>query len=118
MPGARIGLQAIPAGTSTDVEVKLDDVKLTGKLIVAVHADRGIGGKFEFDKKLFDASPDKPYFVDGMELAMEAKVAQPPFGVKADAGTASIKVSDQPVVSGSITVDQAVAPTDAFIVVH
>jgi hypothetical protein len=74
MPGARIGLQAIPAGTSTDVEVKLDDVTLTDKVIVAVHADRGIPGKFEFDKKQFDASPDKPYFIDGMEMAMEAGV--------------------------------------------
>lgn len=74
MPGKRIGLQAIPAGESRDVHVAIDNVKLTDKVIVAVHADRGIVGTFEFSKDAFDASPDKPYFVDGMELAMEIGV--------------------------------------------
>jgi len=118
MPGERIGLQEIPEGTSTDVEVKLDDVTLTDKLIVAVHADHGIVGTFEFSKDNFDASPDKPFFVDGMELAMEVGVATPPFGVKAAAGEASITVADQPGVKGSIVVAKAVAPTGAWIVVH
>jgi hypothetical protein len=118
MPGERIGLQAIPAGESSNVEVKIDDVKLTDKLIVAVHADRGIVGTFEFSKDKFDASPDKPYFVDGMELAMETKVAPPPFGVTAMDGEAAIEVADQPGASASITVAKAVAPTSAWIVVH
>jgi hypothetical protein len=73
-PGKRIGLQAVPAGESKDVEVKIDNVKLTDKLIVALHADRGIVGTFEFAPDKFDSSPDKPYFVGGMELAMEASV--------------------------------------------
>jgi hypothetical protein len=118
MPGRRIGLQAVPAGESRDVVVKIDNVKLTGKLIVAVHADRGIAGTFEFSKGTFDSSPDKPYFVDGMELAMEISVATPPFGVKAAAGQAGITVADQPGAQGSIIVAKAVAPTGAFIVVH
>ncbi len=118
MPGQRIGLQAIPAGESKDVAVKIDDVTLTDKLIVAVHADRGIVGAFEFDKDKFDASPDKPYFVGGMELAMETKVATPPFGVNAKDGEASIVVADQPGATGAITVAKAVAPTGAWIVVH
>jgi hypothetical protein len=118
MPGQRIGLQAIPAGESSNVEVKIDDVKLTDKLIVAVHADRGIVGTFEFSKDKFDASPDKPYFVDGMELAMETKVAAPLFGVTAMDGEAAIEAADQPGASASITVAKAVAPTSAWIVVH
>lgn len=118
MPGERVGLQAIPAGESTDVEVKIDDVKLTDQLIVAVHADHGIVGTLEFSKDNFDASPDKPYFVDGMELAMEVKVATPPFGVKAGAGEAAITVADQPGAAGSLAVAEAVSPTGAYIVVH
>jgi hypothetical protein len=78
MPGTRIGLQAIPAGESRNVAVKIDDVTLTDKLIVAVHADRGVVGTFEFSKDAFDSSPDKPYFVGGMELAMETNVAAAP----------------------------------------
>jgi len=118
MPGKRIGLQAIPAGNSGGVTVKVDDVTLTDKLIVAVHADRGIVGAFEFSPDKFDISPDKPYFVGGMELAMEVKVATPPFGVKANTGEASIAVADQPGAKGTITVAKAVAPTGAWIVVH
>ena len=118
MPGKRVGLQEIPAGTSTDVEVKLDDVTLTDKLIVAVHADRGIAGTFEFSPDKFDASPDKPYFVDGMELAMEVSLAIPPFGVDASEGEASVEVADQPGAKDMIVVAKAVAPTGAWIVVH
>jgi hypothetical protein len=118
MPGKRIGLQAVPAGESRDVVVRIDDVKLTDKLIVAVHADRGIVGTFEFAKDKFDSSPDKPYFVGGMELAMEASVVGKPFGVKAGEGEASIQVADQPGVTDSLIVAKAVAPTGAWIVVH
>jgi hypothetical protein len=118
MPGERIGLQAIPAGESSDVEVEIDDVALTDKVIVAVHADRGVVGTFEFSKDTFDASPDKPYFVNSMELAMEAKVAPQPFGVKANEGEAAITVADQPGAEGSITVADAVVPTGSWIVVH
>ena len=64
-----------PRARAATCEVKIDDVTLTDKLIVALHADRGVVGTFEFSKDKFDSSPDKPYFVDGMELAMEASVA-------------------------------------------
>jgi hypothetical protein len=119
MPGKRIGLKAIPAGTSKDVTVELDkNAKLTDKVIVAVHADYGTIGTFEFAMDRFESSADKPYFVGGMELAMEASVAKKPFGVVAAPGTASIKVSDQPGVTSTLVVDEAIAPTGAFVVVH
>jgi hypothetical protein len=41
-PGPRIGLQAVPAGTSTRVTVPIDSIALTDRLIVALHADRGV----------------------------------------------------------------------------
>ena len=78
MPGKRIGLAWVSAGDSADHTIPIDSVQLTDKLIVAIHADRGVIGKFEFSKDTFDASPDKPYFVDGMELAMEVGVASAP----------------------------------------
>jgi hypothetical protein len=73
-PGMRIGLKAVPAGTNRDVSVPIDAKDLTAKVIVALHADRGAPGKFDFDMKAFATSPDKPYFVDGMELARETAV--------------------------------------------
>jgi hypothetical protein len=73
-PGPRIGLLAIPAGTSTGVVVPIDMADVTDKVIVALHADHGVAGTFDFNMKAFDTSPDKPYFVDGKELAREVVV--------------------------------------------
>lgn len=74
-PGKRVGLAHVDAGESRNVRVELDSsVALTDKVLVALHADRGVAGTFEFDMDKFDASPDKPYFVDGMELATAVRV--------------------------------------------
>ncbi|PKQ29115.1 MAG: hypothetical protein CVT60_07055 [Actinobacteria bacterium HGW-Actinobacteria-10] len=68
MPGDRVGLQPIDEGESEDVSVQLDNVT-TENVIVAVHADRGEEGEFEFDGDDMAGSPDKPFFVNGEELA-------------------------------------------------
>jgi hypothetical protein len=74
-PGERVGLVHVDGGESRVVDVALDPkVELTDKLLVALHADRGIVGKFEFDMGKFETSPDKPYFVEGMELATAVAV--------------------------------------------
>jgi hypothetical protein len=67
-PGMRVGLAHIDKGESTDVKVKLDKVT-TDKVIVAVHADRGTKNEFDFDMMNKEMSPDRPYFVNGTELA-------------------------------------------------
>lgn len=113
-PGMRVGLARIEKGESTDVKVELEDVT-TPKVIVAVHADRGVKGEFDFDMMSPTMSPDRPYFVDEKELAQVVTVRE--FGVKADEGDAEVAVSDQE-ADGSITVDRALAPTGAWIVVH
>jgi hypothetical protein len=74
-PGPRVGLAHVDAGETRTVTVVLDPkIELTEKLLVALHADRGVTGAFEFDMDKFEASPDKPYFVDGMELAKAVRV--------------------------------------------
>jgi hypothetical protein len=116
-PGDRVGFAHVNGGETTNVIVKLDPkVKLTEKLLVALHADRGIAGKLEFDMKKFESSPDKPYFVNGMELAKAVVVRA--FGVKANVGEAAIEVADQPGVTDALVVARAVAPTGTWIVVH
>ena len=124
-PGMRVGLAHVDKGESTNVKVKLKDLT-TPKVIVAVHADRGKADKFDFDMMNKEMSPDRPYFVDGKELAKVATVRD--FGIPAEAGTAAIEVADQQpaqatsmgssAVARNITVAKAVAPTDAWIVVH
>jgi len=74
-PGERVGVQAIPSGESRDVTVTLDpSVQLTDKLLVAVHADRGTAGEFDFDMMKKLDSPDQPFFVNGAEVATAARV--------------------------------------------
>lgn len=90
-PGKRIGLQQLPAGETSSVQVTIDPggSRLTDRLIVAVHTDTGQIGTFEFDPEKFDqameAAPegqepslegitDPPYFVGGKEAATMFRV--------------------------------------------
>jgi len=73
-PGMRIGLQHVAAGTNANVRVALEGDELTDELIVAVHADRGVADRFEFAMDQFEVSPDKPYFVNGKEMATRVRV--------------------------------------------
>jgi len=68
-PGGRVGLVHIPAGESTDVAVPLEPLPLTDKLFVAVHADAGTPGIFDFDMMDKLNSVDQPFFVNGKEVA-------------------------------------------------
>jgi hypothetical protein len=68
MPGERVGLVPIPRGRSADVKVPLSD-GVRDSVIVAVHADRGTQGRFDFDMDMPAESADRPLFVDRMELA-------------------------------------------------
>lgn len=72
-PGMRVGLAHVPEGESLGVPVSLEEV--TGdSLIVAVHADKGAADEFDFDMEDPAGSPDRPYFVDGAELAVVVDV--------------------------------------------
>ncbi|HSK47704.1 MAG TPA: hypothetical protein VLA05_06850 [Coriobacteriia bacterium] len=114
-PGMRVGLKHVSKGESTDVKVELEETP-TPKVIVALHADRGNKDEFDFDMMNKEMSPDRPFFVNEEELAKVVTVRE--FGVKAESGQAAIEVADQPGADGSLTVDRALAPTGAWIVVH
>jgi hypothetical protein len=72
-PGERVGLIHIDEGESTSVSVPLEGV-MTSDVIVAIHADRGTEGEFDFDMMNKEMSPDRPFFVDGEELAAVVRV--------------------------------------------
>ena len=75
MPGKRVGYAPIAAGENRSVTVSLSpDVPLGDSVLVAVHADRGTLGKFEFNMKDKINSPNQPYFVDGKEVATKLSV--------------------------------------------
>ncbi len=73
--GPPVGYVQVPAGESRDIRVPLDPgVRLTQDVLVVLQADRGVPGRFEFDAARFDASPDKPYYVGGVEVSVPVRV--------------------------------------------
>ena len=114
-PGMRVGLARVKKGESLDVKVPIKDLT-TPKVIVAIHADKGTPEKFDFDMMNKEMSPDRPFFVNGAELAKVATVRD--FGVKAAAGTASLEASPQPGATNQLVISSVTAPTDAWVVVH
>lgn len=115
MPGERVGYARVTKGINRDVEVKLEGVT-TEKVIVAIHADRGTKGTLDFDMNDKTGSPDRPFFVNGTELAKVVTIRE--FGVKDPSGTAAVSAEDQTLQDGALVVTSAAAPTAAWIVVH
>jgi hypothetical protein len=115
MPGKRVGLVHISKGENVDVKVPLKGVT-TQKVIVALHADKGTPGVFDFDMMKKAESADRPFFVNEKELGKEVAVRS--FGVKAGTGSALIQLTDQPGSTQSVTVDRVVSPGPAWLVVH
>jgi hypothetical protein len=75
MPGRRVGVTPIPAGVSSNVAVAIDpQADLKDGVLVAVHADRGVAGTFEFNMKDKLNSPDQPFFVGGKEVATAVRI--------------------------------------------
>ncbi len=116
MPGKRIGLLAVPEGESRDLVIELDEPATTPSVIIALHADRGERGVFEFSMEKFRKSPDKPYFVGFEEVMAMVTVAE--FGIPAEEGEAALEVGPDALDDGTLVVDRVVAPGDAWVVVH
>jgi hypothetical protein len=114
-PGVRVGLTHVKKGESLDVKVPLKDLT-TPKVIVALHADKGTPGTFDFDMMNKEMSLDRPFFVNGTELAKVVTVRS--YGVNATAATASLEASPQPGATNQIVISSVNAPTDAWVVVH
>ncbi|MDP2299316.1 MAG: hypothetical protein U1E08_06875 [Coriobacteriia bacterium] len=72
-PGMRVGLAGVAKGETIDLRIALEG-DLTDSLIVALHADRGTPGEFDFDMESPATSPDRPYFIGGAELAAVVNV--------------------------------------------
>jgi hypothetical protein len=116
MPGKRLGYARVDKGLTRNVKIELEgDAPLTPELLAAVHIDRGTPGELEFDMENIDRSPDTPFFVNGAEVAQAFKAAE--FGVPVKMGEAVIEAGEQP-LGESVTVVTAVAPSQAFVVVH
>ncbi len=67
-PGDRVGLLHVDEGISGNLDIPIDNMA-GANIIVALHADKGTLDQFDFDMMNKETSADRPYFVDGKELA-------------------------------------------------
>jgi hypothetical protein len=130
-PGAVVGVAPVRAGETRGLKVQLQPgVALNQQLVLTLHADRGEIGRFEFDPARFDASPDKPYWVDGTALSVtivkdsavaslaDAGGATVKQEVPAEASQAVLEVSDRLTVIDQLVVDRVVAPAPSWVAVY
>lgn len=114
-PGMRVGLTHVSRGESLNVKVALKDLT-TPDVIVALHADKGTPGTFDFDMMNKEMSADRPFFVNEKELAKVVTVRE--YGVPAAATLASLVASDQIGATKKLVIASVMAPTPAWVVVY
>lgn len=68
-PGRRVALQLLKQGAWKSVTVPVIGAS-NQKVIVALLADKGVRGKFEYDLAQKTKSPDRPYVVDGTAVSV------------------------------------------------
>lgn len=68
-PGRRVALQLLKQGAWKSVTVPVAGAS-NQKVIIALFADKGVRGKFEYDPNQKTKSPDRPYVVDGQAVSI------------------------------------------------
>jgi len=102
-PGPIVGYAAVREGESTGVVVEIDAAAATPVLYAMLHVDAGTIGTYEFP---------------GADVPVAGDQTNVPFEVALPELTPAVTVSDQPVVDGTLTVDEIVASGPSWIVIH
>lgn len=112
--GTVLGYAPIEKGLNRNVLVPLTAVDST-RVRVAVHADRGAKGVFEFDPQRPGRSFDRAVFVD--EKPLQAEVQLRGFGEEARPHEIELWVENQSASGGSLRIRQAIVPESAWLLV-
>lgn len=105
IPG-RIGVVAVPAGETLDLEVPLIQPVQEGRVLFAtLHADNGVAGTYE-------PALDTPVEVDGeiVQASFTATVGS--------TGGPSVIAFDQVLVTNTVIIDEVTADVPGFVVMH
>lgn len=114
-PEAVLGRAPVKAGETRDATVRLD--RLDGPAVrVALHVDRGVRGKFDFDPILTERNMDKAVFADSAPIERTVQVSG--YGVEASPNSVLILVSDQSAAIGGITVRYLLTPRPSWVCVN
>jgi len=119
--GDPIGKTQLNSGDNKNIVVKIDPSQATAVMYAMLHADAGSVGKYEFP------GPDVPVMVNGEMLSPAFKAANTltpdatTMGMSTPAAGStvpSVKVSDQPLAGGTLTVDDVVSSGPGWIVIY
>ncbi len=125
--GDAIGKTQVQSGDNKNVIVKIDPSKATSVMYAMLHVDAGIVGTYEFP------GPDVPVMLNGQMLApafkadLQSTAASTPTAVAGSMSMATpnaggpspmVKVSDQALSGGMVTVDEVVSSGPGWIVIY
>jgi len=113
-PGAVLGKVRVKRGSNTGLTVPLDRLD-SPNVRVALHVDSGARGTFEFDPTARNTGPDRAIFVAGRRL--ERPLTLEGFGQRVAPGTALVKVENQQIMDGSLSVSYLLVPGPSWVVV-
>jgi hypothetical protein len=104
--GEVLGKTAVPPGTSSDINVTIDPLQATSRLVAMLHQDAAEIGTFEFP------GPDAPWLEDGQAVAagfeVDIRVARP-----------EITITDQEILDdGLLQVEAVYAINPGWLLIH
>jgi hypothetical protein len=114
-PGAVLGKAQVKRGENRDVIVPLD--RIDGPQVrLALHADRGTKGTFDFDPTARRRGTDVPIYTSGKPV--EKSVTLVKFGATVGPHVALLKTESQLVMDNTVSVSYVLLPGPSWISVH
>lgn len=114
-PGAVLGKASVKRGESTDIVIPVEFLD-SARVRIALHADRGTHGTFEFDPIARQAGTDMPVFADGVRVERALTLAQ--FGEPVASGAALVRTESQKVMDNALSVSYLLVPGPSWIAVN
>lgn len=113
--GTVLGKLWVPKGESRDVIVPVEYAD-SGRVRVALHADRGVRRRFEYIPSWPGPQQDSPIRTDRTAVARSLYLAR--YGSEIEANSALILVEDQRVTDGVLRLDYLIIPYPSWVSVH
>jgi len=114
-PGGVLGTARVTKGEHRDVPVMLTAAD-SARVRIALHADRGERGAFEFDADRPSYSLDKPVIVEGRPV--EGEVALQGWGVESLPAFALLEAEDQTLSGGAVRIRYLLVPGASWVSVN
>lgn len=100
--GPVIGSRLFEPGTYENATITIDWRQATPRLHVVMHEEEGKAGVFEFPDE------DMPILMRGKPVVISFEATYPP----------EVRVYDQPIVDGSVTIERAVSNGPGYVVIY